>query len=89
MSNFWTENANVVGLKKLTRLLWCTYRDTVGHSTLLTSGKNSWTDGRTAVDITDIYFSAKGMEALKQRTVHLNDNTIIYESKVSVQNVFP
>jgi hypothetical protein len=26
---------------------------------------------------------------LKQRTVHLSDNTIIYESKVSVQNVFP
>jgi hypothetical protein len=28
-------------------------------------------------------------EPLKQRTVHLNDNTILYESKVSVQNVFP
>jgi hypothetical protein len=26
---------------------------------------------------------------LKLRTVHLRDNTIIYESKVSVQNVFP
>jgi hypothetical protein len=26
---------------------------------------------------------------LKLRTVHLSDNTIIYESKVSVQNVFP
>jgi hypothetical protein len=26
---------------------------------------------------------------LKLRTVHLSDNTIIYECKVSVQNVFP
>jgi hypothetical protein len=26
---------------------------------------------------------------LKLRTVHLSDNTMIYESKVSVQNVFP
>jgi hypothetical protein len=26
---------------------------------------------------------------LKLRTVHLRDNTINYESKVSVQNVFP
>jgi hypothetical protein len=26
---------------------------------------------------------------LKLRTVHLSDNTIIYESKVFVQNVFP
>jgi hypothetical protein len=26
---------------------------------------------------------------LKLRTVHLGDNTIIYENKVSVQNVFP
>jgi hypothetical protein len=26
---------------------------------------------------------------LKLRTVHLSDNTIIYESKISAQNVFP
>jgi hypothetical protein len=28
-------------------------------------------------------------EPLKLRIVHLSDSTIIYESKVSVQNVFP
>ena len=36
-----------------------------------------------------ILFNILGHGPLKLRTVHLSDNTIIYESKVSVQNVFP
>jgi hypothetical protein len=30
-----------------------------------------------------------GHGPLKLRTVHLSDNTIIYENKVSVKNIFP